>query len=252
MRATSTPAAATRAGTSRSLRRRGRQRGRRRWRPSAGSAADASAAAIGAVAAHAARDRPLPQPGHRRATTRPAARLGLSPRPGDIRYNTVLNIQKPQLPSSGASWSTPTIRSPARRSRLDQHLDGASPISPPSSWSTSSATSTASSARPTSPTARYIQRLGRRGQARAGRAAPTMTARPRSTGAWRAATTLGAQASGALTTATPPAELQAVLAAGKDRRADVPARGMTSPRPRSAKVQATLAHGAAARRSRPR
>ena len=36
---------------------------------------------------------------------------GLAPRLGDIRYNTVLNIAKPQAAhASGASWSTPTIR----------------------------------------------------------------------------------------------------------------------------------------------
>ena len=123
-------------------------------------------------AAHAAGHRPLPQPGQRRAITRPAARRGLAPRLGDIRYNTVLNIAQPA--DAVSSWGIMvdaddplTGEKVAARSTSGR----TSPTWPRRASSTSSATSTARSRPPTSPTARTFRDWVSAGAARGGRRA---------------------------------------------------------------------------------
>ena len=166
-------------------------------------------------------------------------KAGLVARTGDIRYNTVLNIPKPQLPSywgimvdgndplSGEKvvgsmniWTATTDLAAQQLVDLVRYANG--------ELSTADITN-----------GTYVQDWAAGAKLSGAGGLPTMTAAEidrRLAGA----TTLGAEAFRTLTAATPPPELQSVLAAGKARAADVQTRNDV-PSPALTKAQATLA-----------
>lgn len=164
---------------------------------------------------------------------------GLVVRTGDIRYNTVLNIPKPQLPAywgimvdgndplSGEKvvgsmniWTATTDVAAQQLVDLVRYANG--------DLSTANITNGS-----------YVQDWAAGAKLSSGGGLPTMTAAEidrRLAGA----TTLAAPAFRALTAATPPPEVRALLDAGKARVADVQTRNDVAS-PALIKAQATLA-----------